>query len=82
LLAIWDFIAADNPDAADRIIGRFHEAASMLAEQPQLGRQVYARGSREFVISGTPYILLYQATRSTVHIRRVRHAAQYWPPRG
>jgi toxin ParE1/3/4 len=77
--AIWDWIAADDPDAADRIIARFHAAVSTLEEQPRLGRPAHRRGVREFIIGGTPYIVVYRVRASAVEIQRIRHAKQQWP---
>jgi plasmid stabilization system protein ParE len=76
---IWNFIAADDPDAADRIIARFHEALRSVAEHPKLGRRGLARASRTFPVSDTPYILFYEVTKTTIEVRRVFHGARQWP---
>lgn len=34
---IWLYIAADRPDAADRILNRFQAAFELLASEPHLG---------------------------------------------
>ncbi|MFI5094371.1 MAG: type II toxin-antitoxin system RelE/ParE family toxin [Candidatus Acidiferrales bacterium] len=34
---IWEFIAADNPAAADRVLEEIHEAMQALVSFPQLG---------------------------------------------
>jgi toxin ParE1/3/4 len=78
---IWDFIAADDPDAADRIITRFHEALRSVAEHPKLGRRGRKGSTREFAVSGTPYILFYEVTKTTIEVRRVIHGAREWPPK-
>jgi toxin ParE1/3/4 len=36
--AIWDYIAADNPDAADALLQRIGNILRMLAENPRAGR--------------------------------------------
>src|SRR5262249_59604312 len=41
LVAISDYIAADNPGAARRLLDRFHECFGLLGMFPQLG--VFAR---------------------------------------
>jgi hypothetical protein len=33
------------------------------------------------VLTGTPYIIVYEVVDDVVQIQRVRHAAQLWPPR-
>ncbi|MCI0540797.1 MAG: type II toxin-antitoxin system RelE/ParE family toxin [Verrucomicrobiales bacterium] len=37
LLEIWEYIARDNVDAADRVEQKVQEAVSMLARNPDLG---------------------------------------------
>jgi len=39
LTEIWEYIAADNPGAADRVIEDIHEAIRALVQFPQLGHQ-------------------------------------------
>ena len=36
---IWDYIAHDSIDAADRFIDRVHEKCRLLAETPGMGRE-------------------------------------------
>jgi len=38
LTAIWDYIAADNPRAADALLDRIDATFDMLAETPFAGR--------------------------------------------
>jgi len=78
---IWNFIAADSPDAADRIIARFHATLLTLSEQPKLGRRGRTGKTREFVVAGTPYLLIYEVTQDAIEVRRVIHGARNWPPR-
>src|SRR5713226_6582831 len=35
---IWEYIAQDNLDAAERLVERIEELCALLAERPQLGR--------------------------------------------
>jgi toxin ParE1/3/4 len=39
LSEIWEYIAADNPDAADRVVEEIHETIRALVPFPQLGHQ-------------------------------------------
>jgi toxin ParE1/3/4 len=80
--AVWEYIAQDNIDAADQMIARLRTASGYLADHPLIGRMGRARGTREFVVSGTPYILLYRPLRSHIDVARVIHGAQDWPPKG
>ena len=39
LTEIWEFIAADNPAAADRVLDEIHEAIRALIPFPQVGHR-------------------------------------------
>ena len=79
---IWTHIASDNIDAADRTIARLQDAASRLTVHPLLGRNGKERGTRELVVSRTPYILIYGVNADRLEILRVLHGKQHWPPEG
>jgi toxin ParE1/3/4 len=74
-----DYIANDNPEAAARLAARIDEATALLVEFPDLSRSGRVRGTRELVVSGTPWIIIYRLTDS-VEVLRLLHAAQRWPP--
>ena len=75
-----DFIAADNPEAAARVSLRIRASVERLAEFPEMGRAGRVPLTRELVVAGTPWIVIYRAGTS-VEILRVLHASQRWPPR-
>ncbi|MGA9794584.1 MAG: type II toxin-antitoxin system RelE/ParE family toxin [Rhizomicrobium sp.] len=77
--AIWEYIAQDNLDAADRMIERLRQAADALIDHPHMGRAGRTAGTRELVVAATPYILIYRTLREHVDVARVFHGAQNWP---
>lgn len=79
---IWEYIAQDNLQAADRIRERLDATAEHLEEYPLMGRAGRAKDTRELVVSGTPYLLIYRISGEIVEITRVLHGAQDWPPKG
>jgi plasmid stabilization system protein ParE len=42
VVEIWEYIARENPDAADRVIAAIEEAARLLAELPGIGHALFA----------------------------------------
>ena len=76
---IFDRIAADNPAAALRIIERIRVVVSRLAVRPAIGRPGRVQGTRELVVSGTPYIVPYRILDGRVQIITVLHSSQQWP---
>jgi toxin ParE1/3/4 len=74
-----EYIARDNPQAAARIVERIATSVDRLATHPASGRPGRVPGTRELVISATPYIVPYRVRDETVEILRVFHAARKWP---
>jgi plasmid stabilization system protein ParE len=74
-----DYIAKDDPAAADRLVQRILRTANLLAKNPAVGRPGRVPGTRELVIAGTPYLIPYRVRDETVEILRVFHAARRWP---
>jgi toxin ParE1/3/4 len=82
LAALRAFIAADSPSAAKRVVRRIAEMAETLPPQnPEIGRRGRAPGTRELVISQTPFLVAYRVHNETVEVLRVLHGAQRWPDR-
>lgn len=54
-------------------------AAKGLLDQPMMGRNGKADGTREFVITRTPYMLVYRINAEVLEVLRVIHGAQQWP---
>jgi toxin ParE1/3/4 len=52
-----------------------------LADAPRLGRPGRVGGTRELVITGTPYIAAYRLGPQRAEVLRVLHGAQRWPRR-
>ncbi len=73
LIAIWTHIAEDKPQAADRVLDRLEEAASRLADTPQIGpaRDDIRPGLR-YLVSGS-YLLLYRIREGGIEIVRAVH---------
>jgi toxin ParE1/3/4 len=73
------YIALDDPQAAKRIAERVREAVEYLVDQPNIGRPGRVQGTRELVISGTPFIAVYWVRGDVVQILRLLHHAKQWP---
>jgi addiction module RelE/StbE family toxin len=79
LHAIEDYISHDNPLAAENIINRILEAIEYLEKYPGRGRTGRVPNTRELVVSGTPFIVVYQVRLQIIYILRVLHTARKWP---
>jgi len=72
------YIAADNPPAA-RTVTTIFAAVDRLARHPAMGRSGRVPGTRELVVSGTPYVIPYRVRGGVLEVLRVFHAARQWP---
>ncbi|RKE83760.1 type II toxin-antitoxin system RelE/ParE family toxin [Rhizobium sp. AG855] len=76
---IGDYIATDSPRAAHQITVKiWSRTHDLLSENPNIGRKGRALGTRELVIVGTPYFVVYRIS-DRVEILAVVHGAQDWP---
>jgi addiction module RelE/StbE family toxin len=78
-IAIFDYIEADSPEAAISVDERILAQVESLARFPHSGRPGRIEGTRELVISRTPYIVAYRIKGNTVRILRVLHGSRRWP---
>ena len=69
-------MAADKPEAALQLATRIVAVVANLRQHPYLGRVGSDAGTRELVIGGTPYIVIYRINLHRVVISTIWHAAQ------
>lgn len=74
------YLAERSPTAARMTRSTIREAVERLADFPNRGRPGRVEGTRELVIVGTPYLVVYRTRATSVRILRHLHAAQEWPP--
>lgn len=74
--AIFTFIESENPAAAVLVDERIVVAVRRLIDFPASERVGRIAGTRELVISGTPYVAAYTIAEATIRILRVLHGAQ------
>lgn len=78
LEAIEAYISEENPDAAARTVMRVLEAIEGLLEFPNIGRPGRVPGTRELVVSRTPFIAVYKVKSNVIWVLRVIHGARRW----
>ena len=74
-----DYIANDNPLAAISQGDRIAVQVRQLVQNPELGRPGRKRGTRELVISRTPFIVVYRLKSGRIELLRVLRGSQSWP---
>jgi addiction module RelE/StbE family toxin len=80
---IETYIATENSPltAVDVVLKVMDSSELILSNHPQAGRPGRVSGTRELVIDGIPFILIYRIVDrlGQVQILRVLHDAQQWP---
>lgn len=73
---IWRYIAADSPDAADRLLLRIDSKLELYAQNPRMGkaRDNLATGLRSFPVG--KYLVFYRAAPDGIELVRVLHGAR------
>ena len=73
---IWEYIAQENLDAAERLVERIEELCELIATRPQLGRrrEELAPGLRSFPAGS--YFIFYQPIADGIEVVRVLHASR------
>jgi toxin ParE1/3/4 len=79
LQQIEEYIAQDNPIAAVDTVLNIIRAVEYLVAHPSMGRVGRIFDTRELIVSGTQYIVVYQVMGNRINILRVLHAAMQWP---
>ena len=70
---ISEYIRRDRPDAATAVARALFEAADSLSFMPGRGRVGRIPGTRELIVSGLPYIVVYRLTSTMIQILRIYH---------
>ena len=79
LASLRAYIAKDNPVAARKTALTIVTSVETVAQTPDIGRPGRVPGTRELVITRTPYIVPYRQRGGTLQILRVYHGARRWP---
>ena len=77
---IFAYIAADNPEAAARLVAHIEDVAARIATQPFMGEATRKSGFRRFPVGN--YLIVYEVGRDEVVIHYVRHGARRRPWEG
>jgi toxin ParE1/3/4 len=79
----FEYIAQDNLNAALAIAEKILDLTEMLEVHPHAGRPGRVAGTRELVVSDSPFILAYgvDTKEEVVWIYAIYHGRRRWPER-
>jgi toxin ParE1/3/4 len=80
LASLRAYVAEQDPATAQRLVLRIIQTVeTLLPRSPELGRPGRVAGTRELVITKTPFIVPYRLRGQTIQILRVYHGVRRWP---
>jgi toxin ParE1/3/4 len=79
LIALRERIATDSEESAALVAQRILRAVEVLQTQPEMGRPGRVLGTRELVVSNTPYVIPYRVRNARLELIALFHGRQKWP---
>lgn len=79
---IEHYIAAENSMAValDVVLNILDSTQSLLSSHPAAGRPGRVKHTRELVIDGIPFVVIYRIVEpAAIQVLRVLHDARQWP---
>ncbi len=76
-----EYIAQDNPVAAQLVVQRIFDSVNLLQDNPSMGNPGRIPGTRELVVANTRYIIPYRVRPrlNQIEILRVFHTSRRLP---
>ncbi len=74
-----NYVFPANPTAAQELIIKIQNAANQLENYPFMGKSGRVEGTKELIISNSPYILIYRVKDESVEIIRILHTSKRYP---
>ena len=79
IAAAEEYIAKDNPVAAQKVVKSIYSAAEKLETFPELGKPGRVPGTRELPLPEYPYTIVYRVKALRVVVYAVLHQSRQHP---
>ena len=76
---VFDYIAKDNPRAAEETVLRIEQTLLLICQFPELGRLGQVPETREFSIPNLKYRIVYRVEIDAIRVLSVVHTSRRWP---
>lgn len=77
---IYEYISKNSENPAEKVISQIIKSANMnIKNFPHIGRAGRIFGTREYVISEYPYVIIYAVRKNNVYIIRIMHSSIKYP---
>jgi addiction module RelE/StbE family toxin len=75
---ISDYLHQQHPQVAQPTVRRLYAEILELSRFPSRGRPGREPGTRELILSGLPYVIVFRSGDQGVEILRIYHGSQNW----
>ena len=75
---LWDYLALNSVESADRFIDRLTEVFGHLASYPSSVEEIRHRSRTFRRLPVAPYVVYYTLTAGDVCVVRILHASRRW----
>lgn len=79
LVDLREHIEKESEQNAALVAKRILESIELLQTQPEMGRPGRVVGTRELVVTGTPFIIPYRVRAQRIELIAIFHGRQRWP---
>lgn len=79
LYDIIAYIRLEHPIAAHKVYMQIIQNVQLLSRFPNIGRKGRVRNTREFIVRGYPYIIVYYIEVQELYIMAIYHTSRKWP---
>jgi len=74
-----DYITLSNSEVAAQITMHIATSVQQFATFPMSGRPGRVPGTRELIVSNSPFVAAYRIEKERIVILAIYHGAQQWP---
>lgn len=79
LIKIFEYISnEDMHETARKIVGIINSNVDQLSKFPESGKKGRVENTRELVVSGTPFIIVYRIKNEALEILTILHHSKKW----
>ena len=79
LVRLREYIQKNSGRNAASVASQILDAVDLLRMQPEMGRPGRVPGTRELVVTGTPYVIPYRVRHERLELLATFHGRQKWP---
>lgn len=79
LVKIFEYISnEDMPETARKIVGIINSSIGQLLKFPESGKKGRVEETRELVVPGTPFTIVYRIKNDALEILTILHHSKKW----